>query len=94
MLFMVIKLFTMDQNFLNLLPEELRNMASDLYDVILERALMRAYQNLSEENKAKMAQVFASGTEEEKINFLKNYLGDLQRIIIEEAKKAAEEIKK
>jgi len=84
----------MDQNFLNLLPEELRNMASDLYDVILERALMRAYQNLSEENKAKMAQVFASGTEEEKINFLKNYLGDLQRIIIEEAKKAAEEIKK
>lgn len=84
----------MDQNFLNLLPEELRNMASDLYDVILERSLMRAYQNLSEENKTKMAQVFASGTEEEKIDFFKNYLGDLQKIMIEETKKAAEEIKK
>jgi len=84
----------MQQKFLNLLPEELRNMTSDLYDVILERSLMRAYQNLSEENKAKMAQIFASGTEEEKINFLKEYLGDLQRIMIEETKKAAKEIKK
>ena len=84
----------MQQKFLNLLPEELRNMTSDLYDVILERSLMRAYQNLSEENKAKMAQIFASGTEEEKIDFLKNYLGDLQKIMIEETKKAAKEIKK
>jgi len=84
----------MDQNFLNLLPKELRNLASDLYDVILERSLMRAYQNLSEENKAKMAQIFASGTEEEKIDFFKNYLGDLQKIMIEETKKAAKEIKK
>jgi hypothetical protein len=62
--------------------------------VILERSLMRAYQNLSEENKAKMAQVFDSGTEEEKIDFFKNYLGDLQKIMIEETKKATEEIKK
>ena len=84
----------MDQNFLNLLPEELRKMTSDLSDIILERSLMQAYQNLSEENKIKMAQVFDSGTEEEKIDFLKNYLGDLQKIMIEEAKKVAEEIKK
>jgi hypothetical protein len=84
----------MQQNFLNLLPEELRNMTSDLYDVILERSLMRAYQNLSEENKAKMARVFDSGAEKEKIDFLKNYLGDLQKIMIEETKKAAEEINK
>ena len=84
----------MDQNFLNLLPKELRNLASDLYDVILERSLMKAYQNLSEENKTKMAQVFASGTEEEKIDFLKNYLGDLQKIMIKETKKTAEEMKK
>ena len=84
----------MDQNFLNLLPKELRNLASDLYDVILERSLMRAYQNMSEENKTKMAQVFASGTEEEKIDFLKNYLGDLQKIMIKETKKTVEEMKK
>ena len=84
----------MDQNFLNLLPKELRNLASDLYDVILERSLMRAYQNLSEENKTKMAQVFASGTEEEKIDFLKNYLGDIQKIMIKETKKTVEEMKK
>ncbi len=84
----------MQQNFLNLLPEELRNMTSDLYDVILERSLMRTYQNLSEENKTKMARVFDSGTKEEKIDFLKNYLGDLQKIMTEEAKKIAEEIKK
>jgi hypothetical protein len=55
---------------------------------------MRAYQNLSEENKIKMAKVFDSGNEEEKTHFLKEYLGDLQKIMIEEAKKAAEEIKK
>jgi hypothetical protein len=84
----------MDQNFLNLLPEELRKMASDLYDVILERSLMRAYQDLSEDNKTKMAQVFNSGTEEEKVNFIKTYLGDLQKIMIKETKKAVKEIKK
>jgi len=82
----------MDQNFLNLLPEQLRSLTSDLYDVILERSLMRAYQNLSEENKTKMAQIFSSGTEEEKINFFKNYLGDLQKIMIEEAQRATKEI--
>jgi len=84
----------MQQKILNLLPEELRNMTSDLYDVILERSLMRAYQNLSEENKTKMARVFDSGAEEEKTDFLKNYLGDLQKIMIEETKKVVEEIKK
>jgi len=84
----------MDQNFLNLLPEELREMAADLSDVILERSLMKAYQNLSEENKTKMAQVFDAGTEEEKIDFLKNYLGDWQTILIEETKKAIEEVQK
>jgi len=84
----------MQQKILNLLPEELRNMTSDLYDVVLERSLMKAYQNLSEENKAKMARVFDSGAEEEKIDFLKNYLGDLQKIMIEETKKVVKEIKK
>jgi len=84
----------MDQKILNLLPKELRNSASDFYDIILERSLMKAYQNLSEENKTKMAQIFNSGTEEEKIDFLKNYLGDLQKIIAEETKKITEEMKK
>jgi len=83
----------MQQKILNVLPEELRNMTSDLYDVVLERSLMRAYQNLSEENKTKMARVFDSGAEEEKIDFLKNYLGDLQKIMIEETKKVTEEMK-
>ena len=84
----------MDQKILNLLTKELRNSASDFYDIILERSLMKAYQNLSEENKTKMAQIFNSGTEEEKIDFLKNYLGDLQKIIAEETKKITEEMKK
>ena len=84
----------MQQNFLNLLPEELRDTISKMYDLILERALLRAYQNLDDGNKTLMAKIFDSGTEEEKINFLKEYLGDLQRIMIEETKKAAEEIKK
>lgn len=84
----------MQQKFLNLLPEELRDTISKMYDLILERALLRAYQNLDDENKSLMAKTFDSGTEEEKANFLKEYLGDLQRIMIEETKKVAEEIKK
>lgn len=83
----------MQQEFLNLLPEELKNIASNLYDVILERSLMRAYQNLDDENKSLMAKIFDSGTEEEKIDFFKNYLGDLQKIMAEETKKTAKEIK-
>lgn len=84
----------MDQHFLNLFPPELRDTITKIYDLILERALLKAYQNLSEENKTKMARIFDSGAEEEKIDFLKNYLGNLQNIMIEEAKKAADEIKK
>jgi hypothetical protein len=86
--------FKMDQNFLNLLPEELKNIATDLYDIVLKRSLMRGYENLSEEDKAKMTEIFNSGTEEEKIDFLKTHFSDLQRYIIEETQKLMTELKK
>ncbi|NMB92034.1 MAG: hypothetical protein GYA31_00105 [Parcubacteria group bacterium] len=83
----------MGQNLLNLLPEELKNVANEFSDLILEKSLMRFYQNLSEENKTKMAQVFSEGVEQEKADFLNKYLGDLQKIMIEEAKKIIAETK-
>ena len=84
----------MEQNFLNLFPPELRPTISRLYNVILERALLRAYQNLDEETKGRMTQIFTSGTTEEKNKFLKDCLGNLQELMIEEAQKILAEIKK
>jgi len=84
----------MDQNFLKLFPPELQETISALYDVILERALSRAYQNLDEERKALMAEIFSLDNEKAKENFLIEYLKDLDSLIVEETKKIIEEIKK
>jgi len=83
----------MQQNFLNNLPPEMKSTVSQLYDTILKRSLMRAYKNLDDEKKAMMAKIFNSDNEEEKNNFLHNYLGNLQDIMMEEAKKIVTEIK-
>lgn len=84
----------MQQNFLNSFPLEIRETVSELYDTILERSLMRAYKNLGDEKKAMMAKIFNSDNDEEKNNFLQDYIGNLQDIMAEEAKKIVEEIKK
>ncbi len=83
----------MQQKFLNNFPPEIKNTVSQLYDTILERSLMRAYKNLDDEKKAIMAKIFNSGNEKEKNNFLDNYLGNLQDIMMEETKKIVMEIK-
>lgn len=83
----------MQQKILNNFPPEIKNTVSQLYDTILERSLMRAYKNLDDEKKAIMAKIFNSGNEKEKNNFLDNYLGNLQDIMMEETKKIVMEIK-
>lgn len=84
----------MNNKFLDLLPPEIKKTAENLYDLILERAISRAYQNLNEETKGLMTDIFNSGTDEEKEKFLEVYLGEIKQLMIEEAKKVMEEIKK
>jgi len=84
----------MQQNFLNNFPPQIKKTVSQLYDTILERSLMRAYKNLDDEKKVMMAKIFNSDNDEEKNNFLHNYLGNLQDIMMEETKKIVTEIKK
>jgi len=83
----------MQQNFLNNFPPEIKNTVSQLYDAILERSLMRAYKNLDDEKKAIMAKIFNSDNDEEKNNFLQDYIGNLQDIMAEEVRKIITEIK-
>lgn len=83
----------MQQKILNNLPPEMKSTVSQLYDTILERSLMRAYKNLDDEKKAMMAKIFNSDNEEEKDNFLHDYLGNLQDIMTKETKKIIIEIK-
>jgi len=83
----------MQPNFLKNLPPEMEETVSQLYDTILERSLLIAYKNLDDEKKTMMAKIFNSGNNEEKDNFLHYYLGDLEKIMTEEAKKITEEIK-
>jgi len=84
----------MQQKFLNNLPPGMKSTVSQLYDIILERSLTRAYKNLDDEKKAMMAKIFNSDNEEEKNNFLHDYLGNLQDTMMEETKKIAADIKK
>ncbi len=82
------------QNFLKNFPPEFEKTITDLYDIILKRSLMRAYENLEEEKKAMMAKIFNSENDAEKKDFLENYLGDLNDIMFEETEKLLLEIKK
>ena len=84
----------MQQKILNNLPPEIKNTVLQLHDTILKRSLMQAYKNLDNEKKAMMAKIFNSNDDEQKNDFLHNYLGDLQDIITKETKKITEEIKK
>lgn len=84
----------MQQNFLKNFPPKFQKIIFDLYNLILERSLMRAYNNLSEEKKVMMAKIFNSDNEEEKDKFLNEYLKNWQDIIIEETKKIMMNIKK
>lgn len=84
----------MEQDLLKLFPPELQEAVEGLYDVILERALYRAYQNLDEEKKSLMAEIFSSDNDRAKENFLKEYLSNLDQLILEETKKVLEEIRK
>ena len=83
----------MQQKILNNLPPEIKSTVSQLHDTILKRSLMQAYKNLDNEKKAMMAEIFNSNDDEQKSDFLHNYLGDLQDIITKETKKITEEIK-
>jgi len=83
----------MQQKILNNLPPEIKNTVLQLHDTILKRSLMQAYKNLDNDKKAMMAEIFNSNDDEQKSDFLHNYLGDLQDIIIKETKKITEEIK-
>jgi TRAP-type C4-dicarboxylate transport system substrate-binding protein len=84
----------MQQNFLNNFPSEIQETVSKLYDTILERSLMEAYQKLDDTQKSMMATIFNTDDEKKKKNFLKEYVGDLQDIMVKETKKIIEEIKK
>ena len=83
----------MQQKILNNLPPEIKNTVLQLHDTILKRSLMQAYKNLDNDKKAMMAEIFNSNDDEQKSDFLHNYLGDLQDIITKETKKITEEIK-
>lgn len=84
----------MQQNFLNNFPLEIQKTVSKLYDTILERSLMQAYQRLDDTQKSIMATIFNIDDENKKKSFLEEYVGDLQDIMVRETKKIIEEIKK
>lgn len=83
----------MDQNILKLLPPEYQNLSQEMYEIILERALLKIYSNLPEEKRGLMAQIFDNGTEEEQLKFLNDYFGDLNKLILLEAQNLVAELK-
>lgn len=83
----------MNQNFLDFLPQELKNIATEFKEIIINRSFKRLYQSFSEEEKVKIAQLFNSDKEQDKIQFLKTNLNNLKTIIQEETQKLLRELK-
>ena len=84
----------MNEDFLNLFPEEIRDSVRSLYRIVIERAVLRVYQDLDDEGRQELERVFISGTEEDQENYLNQTLPNLKDILLEETKKLLEELKK
>ncbi|MBP8617788.1 MAG: hypothetical protein BWY48_00389 [Parcubacteria group bacterium ADurb.Bin305] len=84
----------MNEDFLNLFPEEIRDSVRSLYRIVIERAVLRVYQDLDDEGRQELERVFISGTEEDQENYLNQTFPNLKDILLEETKKLLEELKK
>lgn len=66
---------------------------SRVFNLTLNRAIEAIYSSLDKTGREMMENIFVSGTEKEKEEFLKNVLPDFKRIFEEESKKIAGEIR-
>ena len=68
------------------LPKEWRDILNQANNAALEQALTHLYQKLNEEQKSRMNKIFSTGTQAEKIQFLKENFPDLPNQLIKEIK--------
>ena len=80
-------------NFLENLTLEQTELSSRIFSLIIGRVLKRAYLGFNEQIKKEMDEVFMTGTEEEKTDFMEKKIPDFKNIFDEEAKKIEEALK-
>ncbi len=83
----------MDQDLSNFFPENTRSHLLKLYDLLIEKAILKVYNNLDEEEKGNFIKILKDGTDEEKGEFLKKYLKEFKEFLIEDIRNISEEIK-
>lgn len=64
-----------------------------IMDLALGRIYRRVYARLSDEEKKKMERVFTVGADQEKLEFVKNYISDLKQLYKEELGEIFKKIK-
>ena len=76
----------------NLFPDQAK-LDSKIFNLVINRVLKRVYAGLDEKGRQNMEEVFVSGDEKSKENFIKEYIPDFGKVFEEESKKVEEEIK-
>lgn len=79
--------------FLENLTEEQKNLGSRIFNLVIGRVLKNVYLNLDENSRGNMEKTFLSDETEEKSEFIKKYIPNLEKLLKETAEKIEEEIK-
>jgi|YNPMSStandDraft_1061717.scaffolds.fasta_scaffold96840_2 hypothetical protein len=83
----------MSENSLNFLSSDAKNLLLKIYEAILEKVTIKMYNNLDEETKGSFLKIISSGSEEDKINFLKQYFSNFKSLLTEEIEKLVQQLK-
>lgn len=75
----------------NLSTERQAALLEKMTELVMKRLMLRAIEEIKDEDKDEAERVFTSGTDEEKINFLKERI-DFARLMEEEIVKLKEEM--
>ena len=76
----------------SLVPDH-KKLDSRIFDLVIGRMLKRVYMGLTEEEKESMGNIFASGDDKSKEDFIKKYIPKFEKVFKAEADKVGEEIK-
>lgn len=75
----------------NLPMEEQAKLLDRMTDLVMKRLMLRAIEEIKPEDAQEAERIFAAGTDEEKVNFLKEKM-DFARLMEEETLKLKEEM--
>jgi hypothetical protein len=82
----------MQEDILNNISQNQLDVSKRVMNLALIRIYKKLHQKATEQEKKQMEEIFESGSEQEKENFIKKYLPDFEEVYKKELSKIVEEL--